>query len=956
MFARAKGGGAPHSNMPAGFRLGSQTTDGGWMYLPTAGIAHRSDEQIRADAEAEDRRKARNVENAKEIWATAGNLRRAERGLCGLGDHKRLAEYFAGRGIDLSVIPGGLGRWVRFDSHCFVNRRKSDSGRWEEVVHPAMVCAVLDFAGQVTGVHRTYLAKEGPAVKEIPSGQASPKMMLGACKRAAVRLSEDYAAGLLLITEGIENNAVCLAALASMGIRAAGWAALSDSGVSSVEFPGRLISFEGETPGPVHTILIAADFNVPKRGKSRQVGQDGTGVVHSRMLQNHLATVAPWVTVQIVHPDAAAFPELLTVTDAGTAPVDPECSSVDYNDVLGVCGLERIGRQLAAAIDLDAAKARKASMAHIAAQRASGVIQEPSQAAAPTPPSDEPDGTRVGSRDGPGESDGGGGGRSIPPGGPVWGGHEDPSDLPVLERGGLQRARRYLVERMRVAGASRFGLAHWQGSWWVYRDGRYVRQDDSIVAANVLHWFDGFSHMHRADRVKFEARPADVEELCKAAVVDTLVRGDELPIELPSIIDAAGVPQWGRASSYEGIGLELTTMTADARHRALRGRMVFANGVLDLGDVVKTGRVKLMPHTPNVFCTTCLPFNLDVEALQAWLDGRGIDEYMAVHAPKWWAWVADASDGDAEWERQLQLMMGDTITNDRSLEKIFLVVGVPRSGKGIIQDALGAILGDENVASMTLGRLAEDKFALAGLVGKQCCLFPDAHLGSFEQGANALDSLKSISGQDRVSVREMHRSGVTLKLGCRLWIFANQEPDIRDQSAAFAQRLITLPLRKSYLGKEDQSIKSSVRQEAAGIMLWALCGAVQLARMARREIPVCTDAMQVHEDFVRRSAPVDAFVKDCVVSDPAGSIAWSMLHKCYELWCEAEGREPLGMPRFSSAMKFLVPGARTVQTRTGEGRIRHLAGCKLRDDAMAMLAKAQSPAQPAASDPWWQQP
>ena len=40
----------------------------------------------------------------------------------------------------------------------------------------------------------------------------------------AVLYGEGATAGVIVITEGIENNLVCLAALGSMGIRAAGWA------------------------------------------------------------------------------------------------------------------------------------------------------------------------------------------------------------------------------------------------------------------------------------------------------------------------------------------------------------------------------------------------------------------------------------------------------------------------------------------------------------------------------------------------------------------------------------------------------------------------------------------------------------------------------------------------------------------------------------------------------------
>ena len=94
------------------------------------------------------------------------------------------------------------------------------------VTFPVMIAAVQDLTGQITGVHRTYLAADG-------SGKAavSPaKKMLGSCVGGAVRLSK--IGSTLAVTEGIETG---LSVLQATGIPT--WASLSTSGLTGLRLP-----------------------------------------------------------------------------------------------------------------------------------------------------------------------------------------------------------------------------------------------------------------------------------------------------------------------------------------------------------------------------------------------------------------------------------------------------------------------------------------------------------------------------------------------------------------------------------------------------------------------------------------------------------------------------------------------------------------------------------------------
>ena len=72
-------------------------------------------------------------------------------------------------------------------------------------------------------------------------------------------------------------------------------------------------------------------------------------------------------------------------------------------------------------------------------------------------------------------------------------------------------------------------------------------------------------------------------------------------------------------------------------------------------------------------------------------------------------------------------MFGYLLTSDTRLQKMFLIVGPKRSGKGTIARVLKALLGVANVAGPTLSGLGTN-FGLAPLVGKPLAIISDARL------------------------------------------------------------------------------------------------------------------------------------------------------------------------------------------------------------------------------------
>ena len=105
---------------------------------------------------------------------------------------------------------------------------------------------------------------------------------------------------------------------------------------------------------------------------------------------------------------------------------------------------------------------------------------------------------------------------------------------------------------------------------------------------------------------------------------------------------------------------------------------------------------KLLPHTPAYFNRNALDFAYDPEA----------------PPPKLWLTFLDqAWPGDPQSPATLQEVFGLCLTPDTSYQKIFMVTGPPRCGKGTINRVLEALIGKHNRSAPKLAAL-EKTFGL----------------------------------------------------------------------------------------------------------------------------------------------------------------------------------------------------------------------------------------------------
>ncbi|WP_381796510.1 phage/plasmid primase, P4 family [Streptomyces niveus] len=319
------------------------------------------------------------------------------------------------------------------------------------------------------------------------------------------------------------------------------------------------------------------------------------------------------------------------------------------------------------------------------------------------------------------------------------------------------------------------------------------------------------------------------------------------------------------------------------------------NGLLRIRDRA------LRSHTPDFFNLVSVPFAYDPDAT----------------APAWEAFLAQIWPDDPETINALQEWFGYVISGRTDQQKILLVKGPSRSGKGTIARVLKELVGKENLAGPTLAGLGSN-FGLSTLVGKPLAVISDARL-SGKDGGQVVERLLTISGEDTIDIDRKYRQPWTGKLPTRLMVLTNELPHFGDSSGVIARRFVVLNMTVSWLGKEDTTLTGKLAAEMPGILNWSLEGLARLGRTGRITEPAASqDAVVSMQDI---ASPTSAFVRERCTTGPACTIPVDALWNVWREWAEDNGVKATGTKQlFGRNLLSVVPQLNRTRPRDEYGQ------------------------------------
>lgn len=498
-----------------------------------------------------------------------------------------------------------------------------------------------------------------------------------------------------------------------------------------------------------------------------------------------------------------------------------------------------------------------------------------------------------------------------------------PVDLGLSRRTFTDTPRQALTwaRRLRFHWASHgYFILSWHDDVYIMRpDGtnRYRRlgvgNDQKTLAGLVQLALDGVRYVSGNDQVvTWEPTTREAMEIANAIITATTPTGFEVT---PDMWVDEGALRATQTWLEEHFPVEGPALAHHLDEATTDQFIPCANGILwivhdgNLG----AGRRLVLPSSPGFFSMNSVPAAYGSEESTAWEPERWLS---FLHEDLW--------PHDPDTVTTLRQWFGYVLSGRTDLQKMLLVIGPPRSGKGVLAHVLTQLLGgDDAVASTTLMGLGE-RFGLADALGKKLLLIPDARVASNTK--MIVERLLRITGEDAVNVDRKNRDEFSTRLGCRVMIMSNEMPSLKDASQAMAERMIPLKMTNSFVGREDPMLKERLSVELGGILHWTLDGLDELRPEGSRFTVSASSAREllaVRADM----APVKTFVEECYELDPTG---WVSSGGLYDAWCSWVVENDLGDLGTSNAFGKKLGAAGLPIERAKQGGERGWAGIRPR--------------------------
>lgn len=352
------------------------------------------------------------------------------------------------------------------------------------------------------------------------------------------------------------------------------------------------------------------------------------------------------------------------------------------------------------------------------------------------------------------------------------------------------------------------------------------------------------------------------------------------------------------------------------------------NGIIDL----RTG--DLLPHDPMLFLTRIIPYDYDVNA----------------RADRWERFMVEVMPNHPELVAFLQRVVGYAITGEISEHAMVIHYGRGRNGKSVFLDAIRNVFGE--ISSVVDWSSFAKRQGGGGNAREDIARLRGTRIVTVNEGdaQTRLDEaqIKRMVSGDTLTARRLYQSEVEFKPQFLLQMATNAKPDFRGADEGLWARVKLIPWERFFEEHErDHTLTTTLKDEAQGILTWAVRGAIDWYERGLREPECVREATQEYRD----SADVLGGFLDLLdnggwlVPSEDGNLPAEWALKLYKVWAEVQGfedRDRLNQRSFKVAMEERG----YAQKRTKAGRIYHGLAANIDIPAVAQHASGYGGASP----------
>lgn len=340
--------------------------------------------------------------------------------------------------------------------------------------------------------------------------------------------------------------------------------------------------------------------------------------------------------------------------------------------------------------------------------------------------------------------------------------------------------------------------------------------------------------------------------------------------------------------------------------------VVFENGTLE----VETGHFRKNSHED--LARSALGINYDADCRKMPYTKRFLETI---------------ADGDDDLYELMLQVIGYILSNDVKAKSFFYLEGVGDAGKSRFCDLIASFFptsGPNKVARIALQDLG-GKFSISNLVNAKLNIsedLPDSPLSS-----TTVSRIKMLSDANCLEAEAKYVPAFSFKPMCKLLFASNHPLRIKEYDAAFINRVVYIPFKKSIpKHKQDKDILIKMQGELSALFNHAVAAYRRLvdngymwagADKFKPEICVINSGISIDKELVLRRF-VDSrccFGEDCTVST-------NEMQEAYQEFCQNNGYVPIAGDRFSRELFAILPST-VARIKIGNQR-RGFSGVKLK--------------------------
>jgi P4 family phage/plasmid primase-like protien len=230
-------------------------------------------------------------------------------------------------------------------------------------------------------------------------------------------------------------------------------------------------------------------------------------------------------------------------------------------------------------------------------------------------------------------------------------------------------------------------------------------------------------------------------------------------------------------------------------------------------------------------------------------------------------------------------------------EKAFMFLGNGENGKSVCLGYIETLLGENNISSITLQDIAENKFLRANLSGKSANIFSDLEKNELKFSGK----IKAIISGEGIEVEKKYQQGIRIKPFAKLMFSSNRFPKSFDQSQGFFRRWMIVKWERNFENDPERipylREKLQENQEEKNLVFSCLVSiANKLNEIGR--FTHTKNWKEIQKEWNQNADPLDDFATNYTI-DSEGTKGKRETYLFYKEICYQKGETPLGIGKFS---------------------------------------------------------